>query len=277
MPSEIISQIKSDLETQFENCEKELGKDRAEFDNSFFDVPLMALCVAKNISFKKMKKYFPYTGNITEEQYEGYAQGKIDDEEYFNRNYNNFNLIKERFELFIFREKHNSQKAKIQSSEIIPQGESEKLFGTTKEKFLNQVEKVGKNSNKEDVIFTLKKDDLKHLIRPIRKYLKYKLTEDAYVNINCDKKRLKKITLYFDNPESSKTDEEKHIVIYSSKVYESKTLSEKYRKTFESKDQKLQELAQAMFKNISEKLDDIFGKKKTTYVPLQEKFKKRLF
>lgn len=164
------------------------------------------------------------------------------------------------------------------TSEIISQSESEKLFGMTKDKFLSQVEKVGEqNSNKDDVIFTLKKDDLKHFIRPVRKYLKYKLTEDAYVNINYDKKRLKKITLYFDNPESLKQDAEKHIVIYSSKVYESKAISKKYSKTFESKDQKLQELAQPLFKHISEKLDDIFEKKKSTYVPLQEKFKKRLF
>lgn len=160
--------------------------------------------------------------------------------------------------------------------------ETGNLFGVSIETFVKQVEKASSlNSSKEEILFTLNKNEIKDFIRPIRKHLKYKYTEDAYVNINCDKKSPKKITLYFDNAESYKQDPEKHIVIYFNKVYESKTMTsynmKSYTKTFESKDQQLKELVKPLFKHISEKINDIFGKKKTQYVPMQEKFKKRFF
>jgi len=186
-------------------------------------------------------------------------------------------------------EEHSRDSCRLQTSEP-----TKILFGMTKEKFLKQVEKFSdvKSSN-ETILFTVKKEGLKDLIRPIRKCLKYKLTESIDVDINCDKQSIKKITLYFDNPESFKQDPEKHIVIYSGKVYESKLLAsglglrkeiKSIYKTFESSDSQLQELSKALFKHISEIVDTIFEKKKQEtqhvnkkYIPLQEKFKKRLF
>lgn len=160
----------------------------------------------------------------------------------------------------------------------------EELFGMSKEKFLKQIEKYSNLENANDnLLFILKKDGIKDIITPIRKYLKYKKIEDIEVNIHLDSKRIKNIVIYFMNPESLKQDPEKRIVIYSKKIYVSKTLESYngkfYTKTFESQDKELESNARPFFNHVVQKLNEIFDRKATqneTAVGPREVFKRRI-
>ena len=179
------------------------------------------------------------------------------------------------------------------ASEIISQIKVEiqkpiiSIFGMSKDTFLNQVkDKVKSNEivrarmesfKNQPLLFTLKKDVVKEIIKPIRKYLKYKTIEDIDVNINCENQSVKNITVYLSDPEVLTMNySEKKVTIYSNKVYESKLFKKEFFQMEQSDDEQLETLVRPLFVYVSGKLDDIFGKKKI-HVPLQEKFKKRFF
>lgn len=175
----------------------------------------------------------------------------------------------------------------LENTETQPQAQN--LFAISKEKFLKQVEaKVKSNEivkahldsyKNQSLLFALNKYTVKDIIRPVRKYLKYKTIEDIDVNINCENQSVKNITVYLSDPEVlTMKYSDKKVTIYSNKVYESKSFKKEYFQMEQSDDKELEAVVRPLFKHISDKVDEIFGKeKKKPYTPLSEKFKKRLF
>jgi hypothetical protein len=163
--------------------------------------------------------------------------------------------------------------------------ENQNLFSVSKNEIKEEVKGMNylyknKLSFASGVEYEITKDLIKEYKKSIRRYVKYKNTENSKVMIDINRNKIHNIKISFINPKDKVGKFRKTLIINDNELYIIN--GEPDDECFEverylSRDKELEALVRPFYNYINKEIENIIGKEVKQNKPITEQFKKRFF